>query len=333
MPLPAPSNYSSEAVKTAPPAKPKRSWQRRAGRAVVLYAVVPYLVIFAMLALLQRYLIYHPFRTAEITTADARLPDGKVATVSVTTNDGLELRGWHFAADGAPATDARGAGDELPGKGLLILYFSGNAGNRIIRADDCLDFTALGAEVLLVDYRGYGENPGSPSEEGLARDARAIWRYATQERGIPAERIVLFGESLGGGVATRLCAESCQRGERPAGLILTATFSSLVDAAGWHYPYFPVRLAMLDRYPSVERATHVTCPVLQLHGTADDIVPFALGRKLFAAFPETSANDVAKQFVELRHAGHNDIPRGEFQQAVMAFFTTLPGVDGATRRK
>ena len=323
MSSPAPAPDGDEAGRTSPPAKRQRTPARRIGRAVFLYVAVPYLVILVMLALLQRYLIYHPFPAKEITAEQARVPDGRVTTVTVATDDGLELHGWHFAADGAPAAGVPRPADNLPGRGLLILYFSGNAGNRTIRADDCLDFTALGAEVLLVDYRGYGENPGSPSEEGLAADARAVWRYATEDRGIPAERIVLFGESLGGGVATRLCAEACQSGERPAGLILTATFSSLVDTASWHYPYLPVRLVMIDRYPSVDRAQHVTCPVLQLHGTADDIVPFELGRKLFDAWPEASVSNVAKRFVELPHAGHNDIPRGDFQKSVKVFFATL----------
>ncbi len=112
----------------------------------------------------------------------------------------------------------------------LVLFFHGNAGDRRGRVDYCQVFNGARADVFVIDYRGYADNPGSPNETGLLKDARALWKYATETCNVDASRIVLFGESLGGGVAVGLAHEVCAAGTPPAGLIVRSTFSSLTDA-------------------------------------------------------------------------------------------------------
>lgn len=273
----------------------------------LLIATGVYLAMLLMLTLLQRSLIYMPTRQAPIETREAGLPAGRVHDIVVPAADGQSLHGWHFLPANSPAhTDAEC--DRLLAKASwVVLYFSGNAGHRGYRAAEADLLNRLDCHVFLVDYRGYGDNGGDPSEEAFAKDAESVWRYATVTRQVPPHKILLFGESLGGGVAVRLAADRCDRGERPGGLILRATFPSLVAVAGWHYPWLPVQWAMQERYPSVERIPRVTCPVLHFHGTRDSIVPEKMGRQLFAAAPAQSTNGVEKRYVDLPGVDHNDI--------------------------
>ena len=186
--------------------------------------------------------------------------------------------------------------------------------------------------MLYFDYRGYAENAGKPGEADFARDAQGAWTFATAQLGVPPDRIVIWGESLGGGVATRLTSELCAARTPPRGLILRGTFTSLVDAAAYHYPWLPVRWVMIDRYPSIERIGSVTCPLLMIHGRQDQIVPFEQGEQLFAAAPPTSSNGVPKTFVELPQAGHNDImyvAADDVRDAVERFLVRLNNVAGS----
>ncbi len=254
-------------------------------------------VLLAAVYAFQRRLIYLPYREAALPPGIVEDPPGPVAAISMRSDDGLTLSGWHFAPEGGPAL----------GEGPVCLYFPGNAGNRRYRVPEAALLVAAGAHVLLFDYRGFGDNPGSPEEDALARDARCAWRFAVAERGVPAERIVLYGESLGGGVATRLAADLCAAGTPPAGLLLRSTFSTLADAGAKAYPFLPVRLLLREEYDSLGRAPAVTCPVLVVHGARDSVVPVGLARRLFAAFPARSASGREKRFVELPEADHNDV--------------------------
>ena len=151
----------------------------------------------------------------------------------------------------------------------------------------------MGHSVLLFDYRGYGGNPGRPTEEGLASDARAAQAWLSAQPGV--ERIVYFGESLGAAVAVGLAVE-----RPPAALVLRSPFTSLADVGAVHFPWLPVRLLLLDRYPSIERITAVRAPLLVIAGDRDDIVPASLSRRLYDAAAEP------KRFVLVPGAGHND---------------------------
>jgi hypothetical protein len=279
-----------------------------------------------MVAVLQRSLIYLPDRESQIDPQDAGLSPGRVHRITLKADDGLELQGWHLLPPGQSAADPKQCDQQLALGRPVVLYFSGNAGNRAWRIPEFEVFTQLGCDVFVFDYRGYGENPGSPSEGHLAADATAVWRYATQTRRIEPRRLILFGESLGGGVAVRLAAEQCAAGALPGGLVLRATFSSLPDAAAYHYPWLPVRWLLVDRYPSAARMPQVTCPILHIHGRRDTIIPIELGRRLFDAAPPQSANGIPKRFVELPAADHNDIldvAGAEFQAAVAEFLKQL----------
>ena len=292
----------------------------------LVWILIVYVFCAMMLALLQRSLIYLPTRQGEIEPEDAGLPPGRVHTITVRADDGLELRGWHVLPAGQSAADRAACDRQLAHGRPLVLYFSGNGGNRCYRIDELEVLGRIGCDVFLFDYRGYGDNGGSPSEEALAADARAVWRYAVDERNASPERIVLYGESLGGGVAIRLAADLSQSGTPPGGIILRSTFSSLTDVAAHHYPWLPVRWLLVDRFPSVDLIPAVTCPILHLHGTRDAIVPIAFGRRLFAAAPERSASGVAKRFVELAGAGHNDVvfvAERPLEQAIREFLTVL----------
>jgi fermentation-respiration switch protein FrsA (DUF1100 family) len=246
----------------------------------------------AALWLVQDRLIYFPGQERP----DAALVGHPaVEAIEVATADGLRLLAWQ--APPATATSP------------VLLYLHGNGGTLAHRAGRMRDFLHLGWGVVMVEYRGYGGNPGQPSEDGLAADARAGLE-AIQAMGIPAWRTVLWGESLGTGVVVRLAAE------RPAAvgaLILESPFTSLLDMARRHYPWAPARLLLRDRYDSLSRIGAVQAPVLILQGLRDEIVPPAMGHALAAA-----AGGLVEIW-EVPEAGHNDLGLHGAIEAVSGF--------------
>lgn len=309
---------SRDVTPLSPHRPPRLTWWKR----WLLLLMVPYLGALIMLGAFQRSLIYHPFAAKSLPANQAGFGTGRAHDVTTRTEDNLDLRGWLVLAKGHVASTDEQFNAELAKDRPVILYFGGNAANRNYRLLEVQVLTEAGADVLIFDYRGYGESPGEPSEEGLARDARAVWRFATELKKIESRRIVLYGESLGGGVAVRLANELSLNKTPPAGLILRSTFSSLTDAASSHFPFIPVRWLLLDRFPSDQRIRDVTCPLLQLHGRRDAIVPIRLGQKLFAAAPDNSASGIAKKFVDLLQADHNDVmetSRSEVSKAIRDF--------------
>jgi pimeloyl-ACP methyl ester carboxylesterase len=211
--------------------------------------------------------------------APEQVLDGGSA-VALHTEDGLDLTAWH-----APTTE--------PATGVTVLVLPGNAGSCITRVPLARALTAAGLDVLLLDYRGYGGNPGSPTEDGLAADARAAHHYLVAERGVDPARLVVFGESLGTAVATRLALE------RPvAGLVLRSPFTSLADVGAEHYPFLPVRALLRDRFPIRDTIGALTVPVIVVAGAADEIVPTAQSRSVAAAG--------GGSYVEVAGARHND---------------------------
>ena len=283
-----------------------------------------------MLAALQRSLIYHPMRAARIDPEDVDFPRGQVHSVQIAAHDGIELHGWLILADACRASDAEAADRELRAGRPLVIYFSGNAGNRIYRGHEVAVLTGQGINVLLVDYRGYGDNAGSPTEELLSQDARTVWDYATR-RGVPPEQVLLYGESLGGAVAVRLAAELCAQGTPPRGVILRSTFTSLADVAAYHFWWLPVRWALVEHYPSRDRVPHVTCPLLQIHGSEDTIVPIRFARELFAAAPPAAAGGVAKEFCTIEGVDHNDVVLSAADQVSAAIGRFLSRINQAER--
>jgi len=180
-----------------------------------------------------------------------------------------------------------------PGATRAILFLHGNAGNASHRLPNAAQLAALDAHVLLADYRGYGRSEGRPSERGVYADARAALAHLTDERGVPEERVVVFGRSLGGGVAVDLA-----RGRALAGLILESTFTSITDVA--RASFGPLAGVLGRRFDSASKVGELRCPLLFFHGDRDTIVPYELGRQLFEQAPEP------KNFETLHGAGHND---------------------------
>jgi fermentation-respiration switch protein FrsA (DUF1100 family) len=175
-----------------------------------------------------------------------------------------------------------------------VLLFNGNAGHREYRAPLGAALRRHGLNVLLTDYRGYGGNAGTPTEEGLAADARAARAYALGRRDVDATRVTYFGESLGAAVALRLAVE-----HPPAALVLRSPFASLALVGQHHYPALPVGLLLRDRFPSIDRAPLLRCPVLVIAGSADTIIPIEHSRRLYDAVI------APKTLVEI-DADHND---------------------------
>ncbi|GAA0522778.1 hypothetical protein Ade02nite_82290 [Paractinoplanes deccanensis] len=221
---------------------------------VVLAVLVLWALLVAAAWLLQRRLIYFPDRSAP-PAADRVMAGAR--DVTLRTEDGLRLTAWLVEP---PAG--------TPGPRSAVLVAPGNAGNRLARAPLATALAGRGLTVLLLDYRGYGGNPGSPSEEGLARDVEAARMFLADEVGIPADRLLYFGESLGAAVVTALAAK-----HPPAGLILRSPFTDLPAAGHEHYPFLPVRLLARDRFPVAEVIARVEAPTLIVYGTADSIVP------------------------------------------------------------
>ena len=245
----------------------------------VAVAVAVVLVVVGLAWVFQRRLIYLP-DSRPAPSASALLPGAE--EVSLPTADGLQLSGWFVPSRRDPAD-------------VTVLVLNGNAGDRSARAPLADALAAAGLSVLLFDYRGYAGNPGSPSEAGLAADARAARDYLLTRPDVRPDSLVYLGESLGAAVAIGLAAE-----HPPFALVLRSPFTSLADVGRLHYPYLPVRSLLKDRYDSVGRIGAVPSPVLVVAGGADRIIPARQSRELY------DAARGPKRYVEIPGADHND---------------------------
>ena len=198
--------------------------------------------------------------------------------VTLQASDGVGLHAWYVPAPGAVST---------------LLFLHGNAGNISHRLDKLAVLNDLGTNVMLLDYRGYGSSQGVPDEAGTYRDAEAAYTWL-RDRGVAPAQLVVYGESLGGPIATDLAARL-----PVGGLILESAPSSILDVARYHYPWLPVALFLSVRYDALAKIGRVTAPLLILHSRDDEIVPFAMAEQLYAAAPSP------KRLVALRGA-HND---------------------------
>ncbi len=254
---------------------------------IFVFALV-YLATTAYLYFNQRNLVYFPDKTRPAITAGAEV-------ITVQTSDGLTLEGWYYPPKNP----------SLP----VILHFQGNAGNQAHRAWKAEFFAGQGYGVLLAGYRGYGGNPGSISEEGLYNDGRAYIEFLKTGN----RPIILYGESLGTGIATRMAAEY-----DIAGLILEAPYSSIVDVAQSIYIFVPVRQLLKDKFQSIQSIGKVKAPKLFIHGERDATIPIRFGRKLFDAAQEP------KSFISIDSAGHNDLYMNGTALHVLQFLSTIP---------
>lgn len=263
------------------------AWSPGAGmKRFVAYGIAIFATMILLMALFERSLIFFP----------TRYPDGMWDTDVAARGSGCAIDDHFFSA--ADGTRLHGWWcrrlDAGPGDPVL-LFFHGNAGNLSHRADLLIELaTRTPASVFIVGYRGYGRSEGRPKETGLYLDARAAWQYLTGERGVAADRIVIFGKSLGGGVAVDLAMEA-----PAAGLIVESSFTSIPDMAGAHYPFVP-RFLIRTQMNSVVKVAFIKMPKLFIHSKDDRVVPYRLGRELFDAASEP------KRFHEVVGAGHNE---------------------------
>lgn len=238
---------------------------------------VLYLLIVAAAWADQDKLLYQPDPRFIAPEADGP----PIQVVHLTSTDGVKLVAWYLPPQaGKP----------------VMLFFSGNAQGIAYQKWRWQRLARAGVGFFAVGYRGYSGSEGRPSEAGLQRDGEAAYAWVAAR--YPAPRIVIHGYSLGSGVAVQLATRHPARA-----LILEAPYTSTVDAAKAHYPFLPVALLMRDRYPSIDRIGRVHMPLLVIHGDRDSVIPYRLGRRLFAA-----AND-PKQFITMAGSDHNTLVR------------------------
>ncbi len=262
---------------------------------VLLGVVLVVVLALGLVWAFQRRLIYLP-DTAPVPPAAAVLAGAE--DVRLRTADGLDLGAWFVRPVGrAPAA--------------TVLVANGNGGNRAGRAPLAAKLAEADLAVLVFDYRGYGGNPGDPTEAGLALDVRAAYRFLVEDRRVPPGGIVFLGESLGCAVVAELALE-----HPPAGLLLRSPFADLAAVGAELYPYLPVRLLLRDRFPVREEVARLRVPVVVVLGGRDSIVPPAQSREVAAA--------ASARLVEIPGADHNDPVLLEGRELVEAVLSLVP---------
>lgn len=244
-------------------------------KGLLILLALGYLGLVAAMYFWQRGLMYFPDPTRR-TPSSVGFPEAE--EVELRSADGERILAWHV-----PPQEGR----------PVVLYFQGNGGGLNLRSQRFRRITTTGLGLLALSYRGYGGSTGRPTEEGLLRDAAAAYDFAAAR--YPPERIVVWGESLGTGVAVALASE-----KPVARVLLESPFTSAVDVAAAVYFFIPVRLLMLDQFRSDLRIKKVSAPVLIVHGDRDITVPIRFGERLYSLI------NAPKKFIRLPNAGHND---------------------------
>lgn len=246
----------------------------------ILFFIVLIIGLIIFVRIFEKQMIFYPIKypAGEWDTTQLGL---SVEDCFFTTTDNTKLHGWF-----TPVNNSN----------KVLLWFHGNAGNITHRLDNIILFQKYGISTFIIDYRGYGKSRGQPSEQGLYLDAGAAYNFLVQEKGIKAENIIIFGRSLGGGVATQLALErDC------AGLILESTMASVAAVARKVFPLLPSTAILQTRFDSIKKIRQIQVPVLIIHGTQDEILPYQQGQRLFEAANEP------KFFYPVPGAGHNNL--------------------------
>jgi pimeloyl-ACP methyl ester carboxylesterase len=255
----------------------KHRWLKSIGLRVVLYVVVIGVGGFMGMPLIENQMLYYPEEEY------IELPDAlgtPYKDVWLNTSDGVRVHSWLI-----------GETSHRP----VVLFFHGNAGNISHRLHRLRGWKEFPVRVMMVDYRGYGQSEGKPSEEGLYLDAQAAYTYLRESEKLKAEEIIFFGESLGGAVAIDLASK------HPAkALVVESTFTSLRELASKLFPFVPSMLVSKS-YDSIKKISQLRLPTIIIHGTEDEIVPFEMGERLFEAAQEK------KEFLSIKRAHHNDL--------------------------
>ena len=244
---------------------------------LLVFLTVTYLAIALAMLFGQRKLVYVPDRLGRVDPAAMGLSG--VSELTIESGDGARAIAWYAkAAPGQPT----------------LLYFHGNAGSLSSRSERIRKYKDRGRGILMMSYRGYSGGTGSPSEDANVADAKRAYNLLVAG-GVKPEDIIIYGESLGSGVAVQVAAE-----KKAAGLILDAPYTSLADVAAGHYPWLPVRGMLFDRYESARHIRSVHVPLLIVHGERDTTIPAAMGKALY------EAANVPKELKIIVGAGHAD---------------------------
>lgn len=246
---------------------------------LVFQLLAVYAVVLLLVYVCQRSLQYHPDKNHPGDPRESAAPS--MREVELKTEDGLTLIAWF-----APP-------EKRDGK--IVVMYHGNAGHMGYRAVKAQHFIEKGIGVLLVEYRGFGSNPGTPSEQGFYKDGRAALRFLDQKE-YTMGQLVLYGESIGSGVATQMAYEI-----QPRYLILEAPFSSAVDVAKRKYFFLPVDILMKDRYDNIDKIADIKTNLLIVHGDEDGVIPIELAQRLYE-----KANH-PKEFITINGGHHNDL--------------------------
>lgn len=274
-------------------AKKKIEWKR-----TMMLALFAYAVLLVIMFVNQRSFLYVPYKIFPNPTL---IGVGDMQVIEVTTADNLKLKALYKA----PATPS------MP----VIVLLHGNGGSIAIRGYRAREFIDNGGYgYLLAEYRGYAGNPGKPSEQGLYDDARAYMKWLTADQKIPQNQIVLYGESLGTGIATQMALEYA--GVRA--LVLEAPYTTMQAVAQKHMFWLPAYLLIRDRYNNIDKIQGVKAPLLVLHGAKDNIVPFKQGTKVF----QNAKTD--KRFEAFSEGGHNDLYKYESGAKIRDFLAAHP---------
>jgi fermentation-respiration switch protein FrsA (DUF1100 family) len=243
--------------------------------------------------------MYRPTKAADLQAAAVGLDPQTTEDVSVTATDGTKLNGWLIHPFGSASSD-----QSRP----LLVYFPGNSLNRFERRIDLKEIARAGCDVLIFDYRGFGDNDGTPGQQALEADARSVWEYARSLKPQPSRQIVLFGESLGGAVLLSLWQDP-KATPAAAAVILSSTFDSMPAVVRDLYPWFPFQYLLLDRWPSSERIQNVRVPVDIFHGTEDQMIGLERARSLATAAPSAT-------FHIVEGGTHNGIPMTQLREVL-----------------
>jgi fermentation-respiration switch protein FrsA (DUF1100 family) len=258
---------------------------------IPIWIVAIYLGICLLVYFVQRRMMYFP-------DPEPVAPESGMEDVTLQADDGIAVKATWW-----PAT-----------RPVTLVLFHGNAGHRGHRFDWMREFHELGWSVLLVDYRGYGGSEGSPTQRGIGADADAAVAWLAKNR--PNDKLVYFGESLGGSVAIDLASR-----HRPAGLILQSSAYDMTRVGQTHYPWLPLGLILQDTWNAKGKIDALDVPLLCIHGELDRIVPMQHGRAIYDASPSAD-----KQWLPLPKAGHNDVSwRGgrTYYERVHRFLETI----------
>jgi len=242
----------------------------------ILTAILIYLIIAAMLVILQSRYVYFPSKEIEYSPADIEL---HYEEVNFKANDGLSMNGWYLPYHSADR---------------VVLFCHGNGGNISHRLDTLKILNDMGLNVFIFDYRGYGRSEGNPSEKGTYMDTLAAWNYLVLKKGFKPDKIIIHGRSLGGAIASWLAVRN-----RPGWLIVESAFTSIPEIGAKFYPFLPVKLLTRYNYNTRAQVRNIKCPILVIHSRDDNLIPFNHGQRIFEAASEP------KTFLEIS-GDHND---------------------------